>query len=103
MSGPQQPDTLGNVSLGLGVASPALVFGIGFCTLTGLAQGWIQFAGLPLYICGASSAFLGLLAIGLGIGGLFGQDLSKATAVAGLLLGLVGVCLFLAVLATFGS
>ncbi|MCI0729700.1 MAG: hypothetical protein L0332_23710 [Chloroflexi bacterium] len=93
-----QPNTLGNASLALGIASAAFVFGIGLCALAGRQQPWLQAAGLPLFICGASSAFLGLLAAGLGLGGLFGSNRPRAAAVAGLLLGVVGLCLFFAVL-----
>jgi hypothetical protein len=95
---PQQPNTLGNASLGLGIASSALVFGIGLCALTGLAQNWIQLAGTPLFICGGASAFLGFLSILLGIAGLFGKDRPKATATVGLILGVIGLCMFLALL-----
>lgn len=87
-------NTLGNVSVALGVASISLVFGIGFCAIVGAQQGWLQIAGTPLYICGASSAFLGLLAFGLGLAGLFGAGRSRATAIAGFVLGLAGICLF---------
>lgn len=92
---PIQPNTLGNISLGLGVASAALVFGIGFCALVGAQQGWVNIAGTPLYICGASSAFLGLIGAGLGLGGLFGQGKPRAAAIAGLVMGALGVCMFL--------
>lgn len=94
----QQPNTLGNASLALGVASAALVFGLGLCALTGQGQQWLQLAGLPLFVCGGSSAFLGLLGVVLGIAGLFGANRPKATAVVGLVLGLFGLCLFLLVL-----
>jgi len=90
----QSTNTLGNASLALGIASTALVFGIGFCALLGVQGGWLPRAGVPLLACGASSAFLGLLGVVLGAAGLFGQR-TKATAVAGLILGLVGMCLFL--------
>jgi len=89
---------LGNASLALGIASLALVFGIGICALTGLQQKWIQVAATPLYVCGASSAFLGLIGAGLGAAGLFGANRSRATAVVGLFLGLGGVCLFFTIL-----
>jgi hypothetical protein len=50
------------------LASAALVFGIGLCALTGIQQGtWIQLAATPLFVCGASSAFLGLLGAGVGV------------------------------------
>ncbi|MCC6191536.1 MAG: hypothetical protein IT318_21125 [Anaerolineales bacterium] len=99
MSTPSQPNTLGNASLALGLASSGLVFGLGLCALVGVQQGtWIQLAATPLFVCGASSAFLGLLGAGVGLGGLLGRGRSKATAVVGLVLGLLGVCLFLGVL-----
>ena len=50
MQTPQQPNTLGNASLGLGIASAALVFGIGLCALIGARQGWIQVAATPLFV-----------------------------------------------------
>ena len=95
---PQQPNNVGNASMWLGVVSAALVFGIGLCALSGLNQRWIFLAGTPLFVCGASSAFLGLLAIILGFTGLFGKGRSRATAIAGLILGFVGACLFFIVL-----
>ncbi|MEW5940543.1 MAG: hypothetical protein AB1750_12815 [Chloroflexota bacterium] len=95
---PQQPNTLGNASLALGIAAAALVFGIGLCAITGVAQNWIRLVGTPLFICGGASAFLGFLAILLGAAGLFGKNRSKAAAIVGIVLGLIGMCLFLAVL-----
>lgn len=99
----EEPDnaggnTLGNLSLALGVVSTSLVFGIGLCAVVGAQQGWIRLAGTPLYICGASSAFLGLLAFGLGLAGVFGRRRSRATAIAGFMLGLAGMCLFVLLL-----
>ena len=95
---PQQPNTLGNASLALGIASAALVFGIGLCALTGVAQNWVQLVGTPLFVCGGASAFLGFLGVILGVAGLFGKDRPKATAIVGLILGVVGLCMFLALL-----
>ncbi len=91
---PQQPNTLGNASLALGIASIALVFGIGLCALTGASQNWIRLAGTPLFVCGGSSAFLGFLGFVLGLAGLFGSNRPKGVAIAGLILGLSGACLF---------
>ncbi len=84
-----------NTSLALGIASVAFVFGIGLCAMVGFNQGWIRLAGTPLYICEARSAFLGLVEAGLGVGGLLGAGRSRATALAGLILCVAGVCLFL--------
>jgi hypothetical protein len=100
---PQQPNTLGNASLALGIASAALVFGIGLCALVGAQQGWLRVAGTGLFVCGASSAFLGLIGVGVGVGGLLGANRSKAAAIVGLALGLVGVCLFFLVLSRIGG
>ena len=94
---PRQQNALGKASLGLGIASVSLVFGIGLCALVGLQQGWLPIAATVLYVCGASSAFLGFLGVVLGVGGLFGRNRARATAIAGLLLGLAGACLFIAV------
>ncbi len=95
-----QSNTLGNVSLALGIASAALVFGIGMCAIT--APQALQLTGIPLFVCGASSAFLGFIGSALGVVGLFGNR-SKGTAAVGLVLGLVGVCLFFVILASLGS
>jgi hypothetical protein len=99
---PQQPNPLGNASLVLGILSIAMVFGISVCAFTATRQGWIRLGATPLYVCGASSAFLGLVGIGLGGAGLFGADRSRATAIAGLVLGLMGVCLFLVAVTQVG-
>ncbi|GEM_PF-748672 len=99
---PQQSNTLGTASLVLSILSLALVFGIGLCALTGVAQQWVQLVGTPLFICGGSSAFLGFLGAVLGATGLFGKNRSKATAIVGLILGLGGICLFAAILILAG-
>jgi hypothetical protein len=91
---PPTPNPLGNASLGLGIASAALVFGIGLCAWTGAGQQWIQLAGTPLFVCGGASAFLGFLAAVIGIAGLFGKDKARSAAVVGLVLGLIGACMF---------
>lgn len=99
----QQPNTLGNASLVLGIISSALVFGIGLCALTGIAQNWIRIAGTPLFVCGGSSAFLGFLGFILGLVGVFGKGKSRATAIVGLFLGLIGACMFFALLSAVGN
>ena len=91
---PPPPNPLGNASLGLGIASASLVFGIGLCAWTGIGQRWIQLAGTPLFVCGGASAFLGLLAILLGAAGIFGKAQPRATAIVGVILGLLGACMF---------
>ena len=101
MEPPQESGSLGRASLGLGIASSALVFGIGLCGLIGARQGWIDVAGTPLFICGASSAFLGLIGVVIGVGGMFSGPGNKALPVIGIILGLVGICLFLVILAQF--
>ena len=95
---PSTSNTLGNASLGLGIASAALVFGIGLCALVGARQGWLAAGGTMLFVCGASSAFLGLIGAFTGMGGLFGSHRSKATALVGLSLSLLGMCLFFGIL-----
>jgi len=100
---PKQPNPLGNASLALGIASAALVFGIGLCAWTGVTQNWIRLAGTPLFVCGGSSAFLGFLGFVLGVAGLFGRDRSRATAIVGLILGLIGACMFFAFLSVIGN
>ena len=99
----RQPNTLGKASLALSVSSLVLVFGIGLCALVGAAQGWAGVIGTPLFICGASSAFLGFIGSILGFAGLFGANRSRATAIVGLILGVSGICLFVAVLMALGS
>ena len=103
MSDNDDRNMLGTASLGLGIAASSLVFGIGICALVGAQQGWVALLGTPLYVCGISSAFLGLIAAGLGVGGLLRPGRSRATAVAGLVLGLLGVCIFFFVLSAFGG
>lgn len=97
-------DSLGRWSLILGIASAALVFGMGFCAIVGASGGWINLVGVPLYICAGSSAFLGLIAAGLGVGGVIGgRDKPRGAAIAGLFLGLLGICLFFGFLAALGG
>jgi hypothetical protein len=100
---PQETNSLGNASLALGITSAALVFGIGLCAWTGVTQNWIRLAGTPLFICGGSSAFLGFLGFALGVAGLFGKDRTRATAIVGLFLGLIGACMFFAFLGAVGN
>ena len=99
----QTANTLGNASLVLGIASAALVFGLALCALTGVRQGWIGIGATPLFVCGGSSAFLGLLAVLIGAAGLFGGHRSRATAIIGIVLGLMGLCLFFGAVGRVGG
>ena len=92
---PDNPNPVGNASMVLGITSSALVFGIALCAWTGISQRWIQLAGTPLFVCGGASAFLGFLAAILGVAGLFGKERSRTTAIVGLILGILGACMFL--------
>lgn len=83
---------MGNASLALGIVSASLVFGIAVRALTAANQGWLRLGATPLFVCGASSAFLGFLAIALGAAGLLGANRSRSTAIV---LGVIGICLFL--------
>jgi len=85
---PQQPNAVGNASLVMGILSLALVFG-GLCGLVGLRQGWLPIAGTVLFVCGASSAFLGFLGVVLGVAGLLGAGRSRVTPIVGLVMGWV--------------
>lgn len=94
---PQSSNPLGSASLGLGIASLVLVFGIGLFVLAGAQQGWIKLFGTPFFVCGASSAFLGFLGAALGLAGLVGKNRPRTAALAGLILGLAGLCLFVGI------
>jgi len=69
----------------------------------GAQQGWLPLIGTVFYVCGASSAFLGLIGGFLGVAGLFGPNRSKVTAVVGLILGFGGICLFFGALQAVGA
>lgn len=94
---PQQPNTLGKVSLVLGILASAFVVMVGLCAGVGQAQGWLAVVGPLLFVVGGTFAFLGLVAALLGFGGLWGRNRSRAAALFGLLLGLFTMGLFLAI------
>ncbi len=97
-------DTLGKVSLGLGIASAALVFGIGVCALTGLQGGWLGASlATALFVCGASSAFLGFLGLLTGLGGLFTGRGARLLASLGLGISGIAMCLFVFFASRFGG
>ena len=97
----QEPNTLGKTSFNMGIASIVLVFGLGVCAFAGGAQ--IPVAVNLLFVCGASSAFLGLIGAFVGLVGLFGRNRPKATALVGIVLGMSGLCLFLGILNGVGG
>lgn len=94
---PPASNTLGKASLVLGILGSVFVVCIGLCAGAGQQQGWLQVVATPLAIVGGTAAFMGLLAALLGFLGLFGRHRSRATAIAGLLLGLFAVLLFAAI------
>jgi hypothetical protein len=92
---PTPPNTLGKASLFLGIIGIVFVFAVGLCAGVGQQQGWLPVAGPLLFILGGTFAFMGLIAAALGLLGLFSRG--RATAIAGLLLGLGTVLLFAAI------
>jgi riboflavin transporter FmnP len=98
VSQPQVPNTLGKASLVLGILSSTLVFSVGMCAGLGQQQGWLPAVGPLLFLLGSTFCFLGLIAVLLGVGGLFGRNRSRATAIFGLLLGVAALFLFAAIL-----
>ncbi len=97
-------NTLGNVSLGLGILATTSIFCLGVTALTSAQQGWINLVGVPLWVCSATSAFLGLIALILGAVGIFtAAGRSRAVAISGAVLGLLAICLFAGVLAALNG
>ena len=94
---PPQPNSLGKASLVLGILASIFVFCVGLCAGAGKQQGWLPAVGTLLVILGGTSAFMGFIGGVLGLLGLFGRNRSRATAIAGLLLGLFAVALFVAI------
>ena len=99
----EERNTLGKSSLWLGIASSAMVFAIGLCALSGAQQGWLAAVAVPLFVCGATSAFLGFLALVLGVAGIASGTKAKATAIVGLVLGILGICLFFFVMSAISQ
>lgn len=92
---PSEGNALGRFSLAVGIVAATLVFGAILCAAAGVAQGWLRLVATPLYICTATTVFLALIGILLGVAGLFGRGQRRGTAVAGLALSLLAVCMFL--------
>jgi hypothetical protein len=93
---PSHPNTLGKTSLFLSIPALSLVFCTGLCAGIGKEQGWLAKAGVLLFVFGATSAFVGLISAFIGLIGVFVRP--RATAIVGLVLGMVAVLLFGAVL-----
>lgn len=89
-------NTLGKTSMILGILASFFVVLTGLCAGLGQQQGWLPAVGPLLAVFGGSFAFLGLIAVLLGVLGLFQSG--RGVAIAGLLLGLFAVFLFAAIL-----
>lgn len=94
---PREPNTLGKSSLVTGILGSFFVVMIGLCAGVGKEQGWLPHVGGVLLILGGSFAFLGAIAALLGFLGLFGRNRARGTAIAGLILGLFTILLFVAI------
>ena len=94
---PLVPNTLGKASLILGILASTLTFSIGLCAGVGQQQGWLKHAEPLFFVLGGTFAFLGLVSALLGFGGLFGRNRSRASAIFGLILGLIALFLFAAI------
>jgi len=94
----QQPPSnkLAGASMVLGIISAIFVFMVGLCAGLGKEQGWLPVVGGLLFIVGATCAFMGLLSVVLGIGGLFSRG--RAPGIVGAILGLFALFLFAAIL-----
>ncbi len=93
----ESSNPLGMASLILGIVAAALVFAVGLVALVTWRSGGLHGVAVPLFVCGGSSAFLGLIGALIGLAGLFAGR-PRGTAIVGLGLSLMGICLFLAFL-----
>lgn len=91
MDQPSQPNTLGNASLGLGIASSALVFLVGLIMLIGRQHELVRKLQTLLFIVEASGGFLGVLGLVIGAGGAFSGNRIKAPAIVGIVLSLLAI------------
>lgn len=97
------PLTLGKSSLYLGIAAMSFVFGIGMCAIVGLQHGILFGGGTILFVCGASSAFVGLIGAILGVASLITGERPRGIGVTGLIFGVMGACLFITILGNLGG
>lgn len=88
-------NTLGKVSLYLGIIASTIVFSIGLCAGVGHEQGWLANVGVCLFIVGGTAAFMGAIAVLSGLGGLLSPG--RMTAIIGVILGVVSVLMFAAI------
>ena len=89
---PPPSNTVGKTSLFLGLFASIFIFCTGLCAGIGKEQGWLQRVGLLLFVCGATSAFMGFLAtlLGLGNGAVFALVPKFFPNATGTVTGLVG-------------
>lgn len=102
-SNTNQSTTLGKSGLYLSIAAVAFVFGLGLCAIVGIQQGTLIGGGTVLFVCGASSAFLGVIGAILGGASLISGENPRGVGITGLFLGILGVCLFFFVLSAIGG
>jgi hypothetical protein len=89
---PERSNTLGKMSLILGIISLILLFFVGSCVNIFKDRGGNVDSVKPLVqLFGGTFALIAIIATGLGIGGLFGRNRPKATAVMGLFFGAVSL------------
>lgn len=93
---PLRPNPLGKASLILSILSICFVFSVVLCAGVGKEQGWLRAVSTLLFLFGGTFAFVGLIGAALGLGGLFGRRIPRGAAIAGLLLGVCSVLMFLA-------
>jgi hypothetical protein len=91
-----ETNTLGKASLFLSIPALSFVFCTGLCAGVGKEQGWLANVGTLLFLCGATAAFVGLLAGLIGLVGIFARP--RAAALVGVVLGIAAVLLFGAIL-----
>lgn len=92
---PQTINSLGDNSLNLGVTSSSLAFLILLISFVAQDSKFIKIIGRVFFIADGLAAFMGFLAVVLGLAGLFGKNMPRSSSVVGLFLGFLGIGLFL--------
>lgn len=91
---PERSNTLGKASLILSIISLILVFFVGSCVSTVKSQGGNVNNVKPfVMLFGGTFVLIGVIGVGLGIAGLFGKDRPRATAIMGLIFGILTLIL----------